>query len=603
MTETISTQQYECLLSFQRTICNEAIIQDYHQCLQSLCWEAAKLVPNAHALVLSAQGKRWLLEACSSELDEVDPTWLLHLENNRFERPSRQQTVVHLLCLPNTQRHKILLGVTGYQAHQQSLFVLAFSRKHPVTTFENLLVKSCTGLLADWMHRRQKEQVLWQVAHTDPVTGFDSRKLLAIKCDAILNQAQKNNSTFATLLLGIETASGPMAIERLQNLADKLQQTLCDKHIVGRIAKSEFLILIEDFKNLNQLRQFCRRMIKALQQEDPLMKLHIGLSLFPQDGTSIELLIQNADIALYKARLTQQNTFFFYQDNLTEEIRLRLLLERQLQEAIDKSQFEIHYQPIYKGHALKLVSLEALLRWNHPRRGLLLPCAFIQAAEESGLINNIGLWVFNKVCWQLQQWLKSFGHAPSIAVNISPAQLQQGFAQKISHIIKKHNIAPQYIEIEVTESVFLESDTQKIAIKELMKIREMGLNITLDDFGTGFSSLSQLKTLPINKLKIDRSFIMELPFSKSDGIIAQAIIDMGKNLKMDVLAEGVETLEQKNFLLEKNCQLMQGFFLSHPLASQDIESLLGVNQNPLRMAPRLDGALPSMAINQTDDAS
>ncbi|MDD4881482.1 MAG: GGDEF domain-containing phosphodiesterase, partial [Gallionellaceae bacterium] len=300
----------------------------------------------------------------------------------------------------------------------------------------------------------------------------------------------------------------------------------------------------------------------------------IGISTYPVDGKDAATLLKNADAAMYRSKEDGRNTYRFYNAEMTRSARERLTLETSLRQAIERNEFVLHYQPQVDVASGEIVGVEALVRWDHPESGMIAPVRFIPLAEETGLIVPLGEWVLFTACTQAKIWMEDMAMPPfSVAVNLSPRQFRQ--ANLVAHVravMDATGIPPGLLELEITESAVMEDADQ--AVTTLRALKELGIRISIDDFGTGYSSLAYLKRFPIDKLKIDQSFMRDIPQDQSDMEIAATIIAMSRNLHLKVLAEGVETKAQLDFLRGHGCDAYQGYFCSRPLAAPALEQWL-----------------------------
>ena len=306
-------------------------------------------------------------------------------------------------------------------------------------------------------------------------------------------------------------------------------------------------------------------------------KISVGISLLSKDDT-IEDLLRQADLALYKAKDAGRNTLRFFDPTMQEALNLRIALESELNLAIAQEQFRLYYQPQVDANG-NVQSVEALIRWQHPQRGLILPNDFIPLAEDTGLILTIGKWVMETACSQLKQWEK-YPHtsALKIAINVSAKEFRQSdYVVQVEHIIKASGINPTLLKLELTESIVVEN--MEDTIEKMNALKQLGITFSMDDFGTGFSSLSYLAQLPLTQLKIDKSFVNNVPGEKNDEMITRTIITMGKGLEMNVIAEGVETQTQREFLEINGCTTYQGYLYSHPLPIIELEEFLKRDQD------------------------
>jgi EAL domain-containing protein (putative c-di-GMP-specific phosphodiesterase class I) len=304
----------------------------------------------------------------------------------------------------------------------------------------------------------------------------------------------------------------------------------------------------------------------------------VGVSIFPEDGYDATTLLKNADAAMYKAKDDGKNTYQFYKEEMTEKAFERLLMENSLRQALENEEFVVHYQPQIDTKTEELVGMEALVRWNHPSMGLVPPSKFIPLAEETGLIVQLDRWVMKTAMNQISKWNSNSSKNKFVSLNLSMKQLdQKDFLEFVKKSLLETKCLPSFIELEITESQIMKDAKKCIHILE--KVKELGILISIDDFGTGYSSLSYLKKFPISKIKIDQSFVRDLPTDEDDVALVKAIISIAKNLNLSTIAEGVETNEQREFMLKHGCDKIQGYFYSKPIPSDEMEKLLekGIN--------------------------
>jgi EAL domain-containing protein (putative c-di-GMP-specific phosphodiesterase class I) len=294
----------------------------------------------------------------------------------------------------------------------------------------------------------------------------------------------------------------------------------------------------------------------------------VGISLYPTDAMDLNMLIRNADVAMYQAKARGRNGYRFYAPSMTGEGVERLRLETYLRRSLEKEEMFLNYQPQVEIDTGRLIGVEALVRWNHPDLGLVPPSRFISLAEDTGYINQLGKWVLIQACHQMVRWQEAGLHVPKMAVNLSARQFERGsIATMVGDVLRETGLEPHRLQLEVTESVIMNTGDALVFINDLHSI---GVGLAIDDFGTGYSSLAYLKQMPVQTLKIDRSFIKDISTDVNDEAIAIAIIQLGKSMNLSVIAEGVETGEQAAFLLRHGCNLAQGYFYSRPAAPDDL---------------------------------
>jgi len=437
----------------------------------------------------------------------------------------------------------------------------------------------------DITERTNLEAKLAHQAMYDSLTDLPNRMLLDDRVIQAINNASRHKDKFALLFLDLDrfklvndSLSHAAGDEVLRMVALRLSTLLRGQDTLARLGGDEFVILITELKNEDGTLSYIRRILEAFNQpfcidkHEIVLSTSIGVSFYPEDGETCDSLLSNSDLAMYQAKEHGGNQFHLYTNQLNHLIVKRVEMEAELRQALLKQEFFILYQPQFDMQSENLLSVEALIRWQHPQKGVILPLEFIPIAEESGLIIPIGEWVIREVCAQIGRWQSQDLPPINVAVNASTKQLKQaGFAAQVADILQEFEIDPQFLEIEITENVII---THREIHRTILELRDVGVKIVLDDFGTGNSSLNYLRQIQIDRLKIDQSFIQNINKSRSDEVIIKAIIAMAQSFKFKVLAEGVETKGQMNFLREEHCDEIQGFLLSKPVSSQKISWLL-----------------------------
>ena len=350
---------------------------------------------------------------------------------------------------------------------------------------------------------------------------------------------------------------------------------------VARLGGDEFIILIKDLDDDTVVKKIASRILHALrdsfaiQSQNFVVGTSIGIATYPEHGTDVEQLIKHADMAMYDAKHTQKNSYRIYGDDLQIEIEARISLERDLRESFENGRLHLNFQAQYACQTGAMIGAEVLLRWSHPERGFVSPEDFIPIAEEIGLIGPIGEWIFREACRQWSEWHHMGIAPPRLAVNVSHRQFKLSKLQDVvSNALATHRMLPEALEIEITESCMMEAPTSVIGT--LNKLRDQGVRIAMDDFGTGYSSLGALTTLPIDTLKIDRSFITGVKTGNANEKIVAAILLLAQGLNLEVIAEGVETQSEFQYLCDNNCDVVQGYLFSRPLDAANMTQLLEV---------------------------
>jgi diguanylate cyclase (GGDEF)-like protein/PAS domain S-box-containing protein len=441
-------------------------------------------------------------------------------------------------------------------------------------------------IFSDITQRKAASARIEHLAHYDALTNLPNRTLLHDRLAHALTMAQRNRSGVAVLFLDIDlfktvndSLGHVVGDQLLRTIATRLTQCLRTGDTVSRRGGDEFIGVLLDIDDVGELSQIVEKLLNAIRRPVAIdgielnVTASIGVSLYPQDGQDIETLIKHADIAMYHAKERGRNNYQFFKRDLNADVSQRLALENGLHRALEREEFELHYQPQMDTATGEIRGCEALIRWQHPERGLLLPDRFIPLAEKCGLINAIGEWVLRAACAQHHRWQADGLGAVRTAVNLSGIQLRQkNFPDKVAEILRERAMDPYSLAIELTESTLLQDVQTTVCC--LQQLKAMGLQIVLDDFGTGYSSLSYLKRFPIDKLKIDKSFVHDLPRGDDDITLVRTIINMGHNLHLAVIAEGVETRDQFEFLRSEQCEEMQGNFIGRPMTAAEFGDLL-----------------------------
>ncbi|MGR8999822.1 MAG: putative bifunctional diguanylate cyclase/phosphodiesterase, partial [Gammaproteobacteria bacterium] len=429
------------------------------------------------------------------------------------------------------------------------------------------------------------------MAYFDPLTQLPNRLLFQERLKHGIEMARRDDKQMALLMLDLDRfkavndSLGHLAgDELLQQVAERITSRLRGVDMVARLGGDEFIVLLEDITHPNDAVRLAEEIIidlsksfKLIQSDDVLIGASIGISLYPQHGDSFEILMDHADKALYQAKGQGRGCFAYFSEDLTIAARERIELETRLRRAIQQQELRVFYQPQIDIASGRIVGAEALVRWQDPIEGLLLPCRFIPIAEETNLIVDIGEWVLRETCNQGRFWL-AYGLPPlTLAVNVSPYQfLRSDINALVAKVLAETGFPAVQLEVEITESGLMEN--QDYATDILNSLRAQGIHLAMDDFGTGYSSLAYLKHFPLNVLKIDKSFIDDIPHNKDDREIAASIIAMAHALGFKVLAKGVETPEQLAFLREHGCDTYQGFITSSPISAEEFSALLRMQQ-------------------------
>jgi len=426
-------------------------------------------------------------------------------------------------------------------------------------------------------------EIEYQATH-DILTSLPNRALLADRISHAIEKGRRYKTKFYVLFFDLDhfklvndSLSHPAGDQLLQAVVNRIKGVIRGEDTFARFAGDEFVIVIESAKKQEDIGKVLVKILKCFAKPfqtpdfEILITASIGISVFPADGDDPDELLRMADIAMYRAKDQGGNRFQFFTAELGKRAAERLGKETELRLAIANEEFFLCYQPQIDSVTKKMRSVEALLRWQHPAKGVILPLEFIPLAEETGLIAPLGEWALREVCKQNKRWQNQGYPKIRVAVNIAAHQIRHGELTKtIYNILQETGLEPKYLELELTENVIINDPNIISIVKELKKL---GVYISLDDFGSGCSSLNFLRQIPIDRLKIDQSFIKNINTGSDDEVIIQAIISMAHNLNLDILAEGVETQQQLNFLQLHNCLCIQGFYFSQPLLAAEMEKV------------------------------
>jgi diguanylate cyclase (GGDEF)-like protein/PAS domain S-box-containing protein len=453
-------------------------------------------------------------------------------------------------------------------------------------TDENGVLSHYVSVFTDISHIKHSQEQLDHLAHHDALTDLPNRLLLNERLEQAIRRAERHGSQLAVIFLDLDnfkhindSLGHPAGDRLLQIVANYLQESIRQEDTVARIGGDEFVVLMEDIGRPANAGIAAEKLMSIfdapveLEGRDIAVTASLGVSLYPRDGVEPAMLLRNADAAMYRAKAEGRNAYQFYTAELTLNAFERIFLESSLRLAIDREELLLLYQPQVDLGSGKITGVEALVRWQHPELGIVSPVKFIPMAEESGLIFPIGNWVLQNACRQAKTWLDQGLEFGRMAINIAGPQIQRGdLVQQVERALMDTELPARCVELEVTEGFIMREAEH--AIKQLKKLGDLGLTLAIDDFGTGYSSLNYLKQLPIHKLKIDQSFVRDIPDDPNDVAISTAVVAMGKSLGLTVIAEGVETKEQEHFLREMGCEEVQGYLYSEPVNAKELEKLL-----------------------------
>ena len=539
-----------------------------------------RLIDTVPAMIsaVDASGRLTLINSAHKQLYGIDPA--AATGKNLAEVHGEDYATQHLVLnakvfesgetLPSFEH-----DVTAPSGNQERCLLTS---KSPLFDDAGRVVEVVTVSLDVTELRRAEAQMRHQAAH-DALTGLPNRSLFKDFLEHALARARRGDWQAAVLLLDLDRFKGvndafglPCGDLLLQAVAERLQTCLRDTEAIARLGGDEFAILQSDVRGPEDPRALARRMIESFGQpfvangEEVHTSASIGITMFPADGQTADRLLKNAELAMYRAKSNGRNSSCFFAPQMNLVARRTGLLEHELRQGFGADQFTVHYQPQRDLKTGRIVGVEALLRWRHPRRGMVRPTEFIGLAEDIGLIGPLTERVLDRACRQQKVWQRA-GVTLRLSVNLSPVQFREGgVVEMIERTLAETGVDPQHFEIELTEGVMLESSDA--AMTSLRRLRKCGIGFSLDDFGTGYSSLAYVKRLPVQRLKIDQSFVHRLGLDGQDEAIVRAVIDLGHSLDLKVTAEGVESAEQLRRLHELGCDEAQGDLISPPLPAE-----------------------------------
>lgn len=479
---------------------------------------------------------------------------------------------------------------------KESVFVTASGQNIPVSFTSSALIDDDGEVIGrifaaqNISERKKAEQRIRYLARVDPLTKLPNRMQFQHLLQQGMARARRSDQYLALMYIDIDhfkdindTFGHAAGDTCLEHIAERLNAVLPKTATAGRLAGDEFAVIVGGFDRMDdllaQLRDTTRQLLEAIGEpftvfdEEIFVSASIGIAVHPNDADNVIDIIRNADAALYQAKKNGGNCFEFYSTDMNTAAVERLMLKSKLRRAFEREELRLHYQPKYNVKTGQIEGAEALVRWDVPGRGLIYPSDFIPLAEETNLILQIGEWVLNRVCSDYRAWQRSLPSPGRVAVNLSLRQLRQrNFLERVAEIFRSNGVSPTCLELEITETTLME-DTER-TIRTLDALYGMGLSLSIDDFGTGYSSLSALQQFPISTLKIDQSFVRDIPMDEDDSMIVSTIIQMGRGLNMDVVAEGVESEQQLEFLRDNKCHFAQGHLFGDPLDADAYLELL-----------------------------
>ncbi len=454
------------------------------------------------------------------------------------------------------------------------------------------LLSVIEGTIIDISERKRAEEQVKHLAFHDPLTNLPNRLLFNDRLTLAVAQAHRHNQRLAVLFLDLDrfkiindSLGHSVGDELLRQLAERIQEHVREGDTVARLGGDEFTLLVPGINADEDAAKIARKICDAIHDpfwidgRELFVTTSVGVSVYPADGHDAETLVRNADSAMYRAKEQGRDNYQLYTPAMNARAVERLSLESRLRQAVAHDELELHFQPFIDLKTAELLGAEALLRWRHPELGLIPPGEFIPIAELSGLIVPIGEWVLRTACAEARKWHEKGFTDLTVSVNLSSRQFQHtDLVTQVTHALDETGLEPNKLDLEITESNAMQNAEH--SINTLWGLKKQGVRISMDDFGTGYSSLNYLKRFPIDRIKLDQSFVRDLPSDKDDAAIAMAVIAMGRSLELEVIAEGVETEEQLAFLKGHQCDQLQGFLLSKPLAPRDFDRFLDESRDP-----------------------
>ncbi len=513
-----------------------------------------------------------------------------------FIHPDNMQDVRDIIdsALNNNKPYKI-----EYKIIRRDGCELTVEQQAEIISNDQGVAVRMFGTIQDISERKLAEGRIRQLAYYDHLTGLPNRQMFYETIKRTIYSSQREGTRMALIFLDLDrfkevndTLGHDAGDDLLKNIASFLTQSIRasdsfinaeihdhSKASLSRLGGDEFTILLPNLKEVDVAAHVCNRVLDQLRLPMKVAGHNLsvtgsmGIAIYPDDGDDVDTLLKHSDLAMYHAKQAGKNNFKFFTESMNEQVKRRIDTESDLQLALDRNEFILNYEPRIEINTGKIVGLEALIRWNHPTRGLLLPGHFIKIAEENGIIDEIGEWVLQTACQTIQNLHQLDIQPITMTVNISSGQYKQpNFESNIRHILSNCKLDASFLELELTESSIVED--MELALKTFKKLKQLGVKLSLDNFGTGHSSLSYLKQFPVDSIKIDRSFVADIVTNSKDATIIKSIVTLTQGLNLGCVVEGVENSEQLNFLRELGCEQAQGYLISYPLSVNEIEKLL-----------------------------
>lgn len=550
----------------------QALYENHSDAIISVDKQGAIKGINAAVTRITGYQEREIIHHSIDEISKhVDIHWASEMQHVVWDDDSREQQ--HFMGkMKNVQGNLLDLSI--------AVVPVLIDGKHQGS---HILIKDVTE------EKQAQESIRHQALH-DPLTGLPNRRKLDDVLESTIATSGATGSSFAVMVMDIDRfkmindslghSIGDMFLRevssRIMSAIQDSDPNATDNVMLARMGGDEFtLVVTNEQGNEERVAELAERIVRAIQlpyrlkENDFYVTASIGIAMYPYHGTGADALLKHADSAMYEVKKNGKNGFQFYTAQLDSELYERIELEGYLRKALERDELVLYYQPQIRTEDSRMIGVEALIRWNHPDKGVLSPNVFIPLAEETGLIYEIGNWTLREACRQMKLWHASGGPLIPVSVNLSSQQFHQSnLVEQVKNALTESGLDARYLELEITESMMMDASVSTGILNELTAL---GVKISLDDFGTGYSSLSYLKHFPIHKLKIDRSFVTDITESRSDQAIVATIISMAQNLKMEVIAEGIETKGQLDILMQNDCREIQGYYFSRPLPASEVE--------------------------------
>ncbi|MBS0329606.1 MAG: EAL domain-containing protein [Proteobacteria bacterium] len=502
------------------------------------------------------------------------------IQRQLYVLPERRAEFVRLM-----QAHGVVRNFES-QVYRRDGHIIWISENARAVRDADGSVQFFEGTVVDITERKQHEAVLEHQASHDSLTGLPNRSLLRDRIEQAIVKAQRDHHLVAVVFVDLDhfklinDSLGHHVGDRLLlEVADRLMACVRGHDSVARQGGDEFVLVLTELHEDNEILAIVSRLLEIISQpwmdegQEYGLSCSVGISCYPQDGSDPDALLRCADAAMYKAKESGRSTYHFYTPELNQAISERLELENSLRHALEREEFRVYYQPRIDVASGRIIGAEALIRWDCPGKGIIPPDSFISIAEETGLIIPIGQWILEEACRQNSAWQRAGLPLINVSVNLSPIQFRHtGLVQAVASALVQAGLDPAFLELELTES-FVMHDAKRINVA-MKSLKTLGVDIAVDDFGTGYSSLSYLKRFPVDRLKVDKSFVRDIDSDPDDAAIVRAIITLGHALGLKVVAEGVETLAHLEFLRQHGCDELQGYYFSRPIPALEMEALL-----------------------------